>query len=225
MDRNISFLKAFIASILFAAFSLPTCFSVVIITSPKELRDQFDFGKIDSSYATFGYNPYGYTISGTVAYSLTNKNADMACSLDLLSQEFGPILNNTENKRFIVMVDRGDCLFVEKVQNIQLLGGLAAIIVNNEDNKKVEDILMAGTPTMNIVIPAILISKEDGKKLKDYLKNNVNKQLNVDIDFQIEHKSNIVTVDVFTSVLNEPVFNLFAEFESREIPDKLGKLR
>lgn len=221
MEKSISFMKVAFATVIYAAFSLQSIKSVIIITSPKDLREKFVSGKIDSSYATFGFNPYGYTISGSVAYSVSNKNADLACNYDLLNQEYAPLLNNTD-KRLIVMVDRGDCFFVEKVQNIQKLGALAAIIINDQPNQKVEDIIMSGNPTMDIVIPAILISREDGTKLKEYMIQNPEKQLNFDIDFQIEHKSNTVTVDVFTTELNDAVYNLFAEFEAREIPDKLG---
>ena len=63
------------------------------------------------------------------------------------------------------MVDRGNCHFVKKVQNIQKFGGVLAIIVDREDRAStgMADDGKGGS----IQIPSFLIGKHDGKALKE----------------------------------------------------------
>ncbi len=76
----------------------------------------------------------------------------------------------------IVLVDRGGCSFVTKAVNVQELGGALALITNNRDDRRPEDIIMIDDGSgANLVIPTVLISKSDGAKLKTAV-NNHNKE-------------------------------------------------
>lgn len=65
----------------------------------------------------------------------------------------------------IAIVDRGDCLFVEKTANVQAAGGIGIIIANNAGDALVN---MAGTDP-SLVIPPIFIGQTDGTTIKGQL--------------------------------------------------------
>ena len=68
----------------------------------------------------------------------------------------------------IAVIDRGTCDFVTKVKNVQTLGAIAAIVV---DNVNEAPFAMAGTDN-SIVIPAVMISLQDGNTLKASMTSN-----------------------------------------------------
>ena len=72
------------AQIRLLIISIFVCLSIqnLIIRKPKELREIFQNGMINATYANFGFNPYGYVLSGDVYYSVDDKVADLACSYD-----------------------------------------------------------------------------------------------------------------------------------------------
>ena len=208
-----------IALILFVSSAI----SVIHVRRPKDLRVQFENNKITTSYATFGFNPYGYTLSGNLYYAGNNKTADLACNLEELAIAIQIKKDNNNNNKNdyshlpIVMVDRGSCHFVDKVRNIQLIGGKAAIIVNNSDDD-IEYIIMGDDGSASdITIPAVMISKSDGKILEDFyikkaaLEKDVASKISIDIDFQVEHKDNKARLDIFMSSSTEEVYKVFIE--------------
>lgn len=66
----------------------------------------------------------------------------------------------------IIMMDRGTCYFVDKVQQAQNAGALAVVVVNNAAGDLVT---MSGEPSYEVRIPGIFISKGDGALLKNVL--------------------------------------------------------
>jgi len=77
------------------------------------------------------------------------------------------IVNKTAMNGKIALIDRGNCRFVNKVQNAEDAGAVAVIIINNLNGNP---ITMGGS-TGSITIPSIMISKADGDKIKAALKN------------------------------------------------------
>lgn len=76
-----------------------------------------------------------------------------------------PLVNAAEIAGRIAVVDRGTCLFTEKVKNAQNAGALAVLVVNNQPQGRPP---MGGSdPT--IVIPSVGISKADGNLIKNGL--------------------------------------------------------
>ncbi len=76
-----------------------------------------------------------------------------------------PLAGFTPGK--IALVDRGDCYFVDKVQNAQDAGAIAVVIVNN---------VPGGTPIMccpvpGLTIPTIMITQDDGEMIKATLES------------------------------------------------------
>ncbi|GIV30955.1 MAG: hypothetical protein KatS3mg029_0306 [Saprospiraceae bacterium] len=79
-----------------------------------------------------------------------------------------PPNNDVQGK--IVLIDRGGCTFIEKVQGAQMGGAVGVIVVNNVPGAP--PIAMGGSVeggSATILIPSVMISYEDGQQLKDEL--------------------------------------------------------
>lgn len=77
-----------------------------------------------------------------------------------------PLANASELAGNIAFIDRGSCLFVEKVKNAQEAGAVGVIIANNVSGA----LLTLGGSDPTISIPALGISQEAGKALKRAIK-------------------------------------------------------
>ncbi|SMB84962.1 peptidase M36 fungalysin [Hymenobacter roseosalivarius DSM 11622] len=69
----------------------------------------------------------------------------------------------------IAVVYRGNCGFADKVQNAQIAGAIAVVVINNVSGGPT---VMGGAPTNPtpaIVIPAVMISMEDGQLIRQQL--------------------------------------------------------
>lgn len=73
----------------------------------------------------------------------------------------------------IVLIDRGDCSFVEKVHGAQLSNAVGVIVMNNNTSNPNEIIAMGGSDaTVNtITIPAVMVSYNTGVALKNAIKS------------------------------------------------------
>lgn len=76
----------------------------------------------------------------------------------------GPVANVEAVSGAIALVDRGDCLFVDKVSNAQAAGAVGVVVVNNVAGR----ITMGGVDP-DIEIPAVMVSPEDGATLRSAL--------------------------------------------------------
>lgn len=69
----------------------------------------------------------------------------------------------------IALLDRGFCAFTVKVENAMAAGAVGVIVANNQGD---DPIVMGGTPTTTITIPAVMIGQSDGTTLKASLPAN-----------------------------------------------------
>ena len=126
---------------------------VVEVTAPR---------KIAKSYivetATFGPKPTKKGITGDLA--LVDDGS--------LQPTFGclPLVNGAEVAGKIAVIDRGDCLFVEKVRSAEDAGAIAVVIVHNERGFPPP----LGGSDDSLTIPAVRIGKADGRKIKRKLR-------------------------------------------------------
>jgi hypothetical protein len=126
---------------------------VVEVRAPDGLAGNYEVGE-----ASFGPKLKKRGINGDLA--LVNDGS--------ASPTFGclPLVNGSEIAGKIAVIDRGDCLFTEKVGNAQDVGAVGVIIVHNE----------AGPPPGlggsddSIRIPAVRLGQKDGKKIKRVLR-------------------------------------------------------
>ncbi len=116
--------------------------SFVGITSPESIAGEYDFGGA-------GFGPDEYMVSGKLVEAVdASANPSLACE---------PIVNGAEVNGNIAMIDRGDCLFVNKVLNAEIAGAIAVIVCNNVEG---EPITMGGTDP-GITIPSIMFTMQD----------------------------------------------------------------
>lgn len=119
--------------------------------------------------AAFGPEIDQTGVSGELVLVEANVNAQVGCNSCGCGTDLGVGLppNNDVNGK-IVLIDRGDCSFIEKAMGAQLGGAIGVIVANNIPGAG--PIAMGGDETGNlIVIPAVMISYEDGLELKDEL--------------------------------------------------------
>lgn len=83
------------------------------------------------------------------------------------------IINDISGK--IVLIQRGDCSIVDKVELVQTYGAVAVVIMNNEPG--IDGIFEEG-PTVNI--PVITISQTDGELIENALNNG--EQINATLE-------------------------------------------
>jgi len=119
-------------------------------------------GDFYGSPAAFGKE---FNITGITGKLVYTQPAD-SCS---------PLRNGEDIRNNIALMDRGSCLFAEKVRNAQRAGCTAAVIVNHQlsplftMSSDISDILQQNDMDTNIVIPSTMISLKDGQSLKRYL--------------------------------------------------------
>ena len=94
------------------------------------------------------------SIQGPISYAQPND----ACSV---------IVNGGSGK--IIMIDRGTCLFADKILAAQQAGAVAVIMVNNVPS---DPIIMGGV-NAGITIPGVMISQADGALIKAHLAEGV----------------------------------------------------
>ena len=130
----------------------------VIVTSPLSVA-----GTIFASRAQFGGGTLG--LSGSVVRALDLANATGPSTTDGCT----PFTNAAAVAGNIALIDRGDCLFVEKVANAQAAGAIGAMIANNGGAEVGE---MAGFDPA-IQIPSLFIPQANGASLAAELGNGV----------------------------------------------------
>ncbi len=84
------------------------------------------------------------------------------------------IANEDDLSGKIVLLQRGQCFFIEKIKRLQELGALGAIVCNNVPG---EPVIMGGTDH-SITIPAVMISSDQCVLLQDLMKEGA---LTIDI--------------------------------------------
>lgn len=126
----------------------------LVITAPATVA-----GSYAANSGAFGAWTTG--ISGSVVLALDDANAIGPSTTDGCTS----ITNVQAITGNIAMVDRGDCLFVEKVANLQAAGAIGVIIVNNAGDDLVN---MAGQDP-SLTIPPVFIGQSDGSALKAQL--------------------------------------------------------
>jgi large repetitive protein len=128
------------------------------VSTPASMSGIYTVGS-----ASFG--PQTFDLTGAVVQALPNDG----CSA---------ITNILSGK--IALIDRGTCLFVEKVKNAQNAGALGVVIANNTSG-----VFTMGGEDASITLPVLMVSQADGVKIKAALvANNV-------VTFRLQSQSGI----------------------------------
>jgi len=146
------------------------------ILAPDTLARQFPdtHGVVYGTTATFGAPYYGERVMGQLLYGETRGRDHCTAEDYSLDPPFKASGAESEGKELVnvVIVRRGGCTFVTKVQLAQGKGAHAVIVVDKESSdltsEQVQKIVMADDGWGSKVrIPSVLISKFEGQKLID----------------------------------------------------------
>ncbi len=134
------------------------------VTSPVSI-----VGDYGARPAIFGPALSGEGIQGTVVAAIDEVEGVGYTSMDGCS----PFLNGAEVNGNIALVDRGICLFVEKVAHAQAAGATGVIVANNVPG--IIGGMFGEDPTISI--PSVLITKINGTLLRENVVSGVSVEL------------------------------------------------
>ncbi|MGR8948078.1 MAG: M36 family metallopeptidase [Gammaproteobacteria bacterium] len=141
---------------------LPPLPSSLEILAPTGLAGTYSAGD-----AVFGAWTSGLT--GTVILALDEANAAGPTGTDGCTA----FLNAAEIAGNIALVDRGECLFVEKTANAQAAGAIGLIVANNVAG----GVVNMGGQDPALAIPVLSITQGDGGLIKSSLANGISANL------------------------------------------------
>jgi len=138
----------------------------------------------------FGFHDYGGSIEGYLVLP-ANTSYHLECISEPLN--INPYVHwildwdvlSSDNKNWIMVIDRGSCYFVNKVYNAQLLGASAVIVLDTHQ----ENLFTMWEPdgyTSNITIPSVLLGYNNAMTLMKHLG-----VINWDGNMVIKNKSTI----------------------------------
>lgn len=94
----------------------------------------------------------------------------------------GDIASPETIKGKIAIMERGDCMFIDKVRKVQKFGAVGAIIVDNVPDSNVANspmFSMSGDGTDDVNIPAVFLFSQDASKLLLARSNNLNIEVTI----------------------------------------------
>lgn len=98
-------------------------------------------------------------------------------------------MRNTEPiQHRILVVERGDCTFVDKARKAQEAGAAAVIVVDNVPGSSSKDMpmfAMSGDGKDDVSIPVVFLFRNDAQVLESAYKNNTKLRVSVHIVFRI----------------------------------------
>lgn len=185
--------------------------------------------------ALFGTPAYGGSLSQGMYYADSN-----LCDPNVDTRSGYPVRKNDSSGKqevwpapYILMVDRGECTFVQKVRNAQRSGAAGVIIAdnvclcsdancvsNNKDGscQTSEPIMADDGSGSDITIPAFLLFKHDADQLKAEMKANT--LIQIEMSWSLPSPDDRVEYDLWT-VPSEIVSRKFFQ-NFKVVAEKLG---
>lgn len=162
---NLCLAALLLAAALAAAPRRAAATETLMVRQPPALATAYPTGLVHRA-ALFGFPSFQASVVGTVVYGTPGDlDGCMPLNRTLIADERAGV---AEGGDLIVMVDRGNCSFAQKVFNIQQVGASAAVIVNNASDG-VLPYMRDDDTGKNIEIPSFLVRKDDGQAIKDYV--------------------------------------------------------
>lgn len=173
----------------------------IFVYGPEGLRGQIQNAhkknEIPSSLANFGNPPYGSVIVGRL-FEPVNHNDRTGCGA-IIPMDFSygdPDYVVTP----ILLLERGNCPFVQKIRHAQDIGA-SAVIISDTSDEDVTNIVMSddGTGT-NLNIPSFLIGKSDGALLRGALmQEGMRGLVSLTLTFEMKQGVGNVTYEIWMS--------------------------
>ena len=225
--------------ITFVNSEVKTGNSFSIITPPEiseeiEKINQSNNDEVPYRIGKFGDIPFGKTVSAMIFIEPQYDGSNYWCNYDFTKSPLELKKYSSIYKEYLpmILVDQGQCSYSKKALNVQLRGGSAMLIVdddNNLDNNDKYNILdLRGN---SIKIPSIIIPRNYGDVLKNYIQEqNLKKQekgkdyvfepIIISIKFSGYNEDGTVEMNLFLSSDNVNAVYFFDEFERYK--DALG---
>ena len=186
--------------------------SKLLVVQPLELANRFPGRQIHASYANFGIISSGFSSMGRLYYSSKSSETlpNYACyDLKDVHLDFNP---SDIDYYPVILVDKGNCSFVDMARNIQTAGGYMALIINDKPGNVKNYPVNEDGYGDDIVIPTLMIGQEDGRVLKNYIKNDPDANIQLEIEFS-SNKGDEVVVDLYMHVNDENAYYMLKEFK------------
>jgi hypothetical protein len=158
--------------------------------------------------ALFGTPQYSGKLSGRVFYG-TDNDKDGCTPYPTPT----PWEEHVGNKMpAIILIDRGDCTFVQKVRNAQHRSANAVIIVDKQVNDGNSLPIMADDGSgEDVDIPAVFISYRDGEKIKQALASG--QTVGAELSWRVPKKSGHVEWSFWTSANDDQSVEFVESFK------------
>ena len=202
-------------------------FSVI---TPNKVMDEIEKINGEKNYdipyriGKFGDVPFGKTVLGMIFIQTQVGGANYWCNYDETST---PTDINTFSSIYsaylpIILADQGQCSYSRKALNVQLRGGSAMLIVdddNNLDNNERYNVLdLRGN---SIKIPTIIIPRNYGDIIKNYIQDQKNARVPepiiVSIKFSAYNPDGTIEMNLFMSSDDLNAIYFFEEFEKYKL--------
>ncbi|CEM08060.1 unnamed protein product [Vitrella brassicaformis CCMP3155] len=225
-------------ALLVTALHVSCITAQVRVLSPKDLVEEIratgvENGVIPGTTATFGAPFDGKVVLGQLLYS---HSATSHCMPDynLVAAEPWDMDGGPKLLR-IVLVDRGECSFVTKVEVAEDKGADAVIVVDSKNStltrEDIKHIIMADDSWgKHIKIPSILLTHADGQRLIDAVVraeeaggDKYDQAVFAELTWSILQKD-VVAVDFWTDAANEQGTRFLADY-SKDAETLKGHLR
>lgn len=179
------------------SFVLSKTIKVSLLAGPAQFGSDFN---TDQSY-----------IDGTVV----KLNPFDGCNIDEITINF---------KNQIVLVQRGNCMFIEKARNVQKLGAIGMIVVDNVENSSSKNLpmfSMSGDGINDVKIHSVFLYSEDAKILLNAMEENQHMKVRLGV----HHDEEIVSVKASSGDNeNEPLLTATSNnFNMQEMISNLFK--
>jgi hypothetical protein len=198
---------------------------LLFLQIPKSLSKPNGYDHRD---ALFGIPPYGGSIQLQVYYSGTN-----LCEEKVDNRKGYPARDKDDSGEmepwkspFILMVDRGDCTFVQKVRKAQHAGAAGVLIADNmcqcsqaacvtaenESCEISEPIMGDDGSGADVTIPSFLIFKQDSDPMKDAIMKD--QHVRIEMAFSVPAPDSRVEYDIWLSPadpVSRPLLDTFKE--------------
>ena len=198
------------------------------IITPSTLTHEIDKLDIDNlneipyKIGKFGEIPFGKTVLAMLFIQPQADGSNYWCNYD--STQIPSELNKYSNiyKEYLPMfiVDQGQCSYSKKALNVQLRGGSAMLIIDDdndlENNDKYNILDLRGN---SIKIPTLIIPRDYGDKIKNYFYSN---QMNtkeflepviINVKFSAYNPEGNVEMNLFMSSDDLNAIYFFKEFK------------
>ncbi|EGR33420.1 pa domain protein [Ichthyophthirius multifiliis] len=223
--------------ILLTTYQISQVQANLIILGPQEIKKEIqDLDKdkselIQYSIGNFGFVPYGKRIIGELIVADPYKG----CTEIVKPQT--DQLDQTNTSIYFLLIERGECSFVTKAYNAQLIGASVVIFVKKKNYlfyKKIK-IKVDDNPNENaskvligddgmgeqIQIPSIIIGYKVGKALKKWLENKQNQgKVQLSIEF-VEQKFEQTNYKIWISLPSKYANRLI--YQTSKIQKKIGE--